>query len=35
MLYKQDKASGKLQSQRNSLVHRVGGGGDLKKPLLA
>jgi hypothetical protein len=35
LLYKEDKASGKLQSQRKSFVHRVGGGGDLKKPLLA
>merc|ERR1719375_3050520 len=34
-LYKEDKASGKLQSQRKSLVHRVAGGGDLKKPLLS
>ena len=33
--YKEDKASGKLQSQRKSLVHRVAGGGDLKKPLLS
>jgi hypothetical protein len=35
LLYKEDKASGKLQSQRKSFVHRVAGGGDLKKPLLA
>jgi hypothetical protein len=35
MLYKEDKASGKLQSQRKSFVHRVAGGGDLQKPLLA
>jgi hypothetical protein len=34
-LYKEDKASGKLQSQRKSFVHRVAGGGDLAKPLLA
>jgi len=35
LLYKEDKASGKLQSQRKSFVHRVAGGGDLEKPLLA
>jgi len=35
LLYKEDKASGKLQSQRKSFVHRVAGGGDLQKPLLA
>jgi hypothetical protein len=35
MLYKEDKASGKLQSQRKSFVHRMAGGGDLHKPLLA
>jgi len=34
-LYKEDKASGKLQSQRKSFVHRMAGGGDLHKPLLA
>jgi len=34
-LYKEDKANGKLQSQRKSFVHRVAGGGDLQKPLLA
>jgi hypothetical protein len=34
-LYKEEKASGKLQSQRKSFVHRVAGGGDLQKPLLA
>jgi hypothetical protein len=36
LLYKEDKASGKLQSQRKSFVHKLGGGGgDLHKPLLA
>jgi len=34
-LYKEDKASGKLHSQRKSFVHRMAGGGDLQKPLLA
>jgi hypothetical protein len=34
-LYKEDKASGKLQSQRKSFLNRVAGGGDLQKPLLA
>jgi hypothetical protein len=34
-LYKEEKASGTLQSQRKSFVHRVAGGGDLAKPLLA
>jgi hypothetical protein len=34
-MYKQEKASGQLISQRKSFVHRVAGGGDLAKPLLA
>jgi hypothetical protein len=33
--YKMEKASGKTLSRRKSMVHRVAGGGDLNKPLLA
>jgi hypothetical protein len=34
-VYKQEKASGQLLSQRKSFVHKLAGGGDLNKPLLA
>jgi hypothetical protein len=34
-MYKQEKASGKLTSQRKSFVHKIAGGGELAKPLLA
>jgi hypothetical protein len=34
-VYKQEKESGLLQNKRKSFVHRMAGGGDLAKPLLA
>jgi hypothetical protein len=35
MKYKEEKASGRLTKGRQSFVHRIAGGGDLAKPLLA